>query len=114
MHEECLKIMRGARTLLHLAIHGKNHESDKKRFSYFIENSLDPFLLEDRRKMDTRSWFAGICKECGFNVVVTQPKNIDTVPDNDYWWYCSNKECKNHEKGEETGDMQIPDWVGSK
>lgn len=59
---------------------------------------------------DERSWFTGICKDCGFNVVVTQPDE-KTHPTDDYWWYCSNKKCKNHVEGEHTGDMQKPKWV---
>lgn len=59
---------------------------------------------------DSGSWFAGICKECGSNVVITQP-NAKEYPHDDYWWYCSNKECHNHQPGEHTGDMEKPDWV---
>ena len=47
------------------------------------------------------SWFTGTCRDCGYNVVVTQA--IEKYMD--YWWYCSNKECKNHIYGEQTGDM---------
>lgn len=60
--------------------------------------------------MDSRSWFSGTCKACGYNVVVTQPDVIN-FPYADYWWYCSNKKCKNHELGEHTGDMDFPEWV---
>ena len=60
--------------------------------------------------MNGRSWFRGICKVCGFNVVVTQPDTLKH-PDKDYWWYCSNKKCINHEVGEHTGDMGFPDWI---
>jgi hypothetical protein len=56
------------------------------------------------------SWFSGICKECGYNVVVTQPDS-QAFPIDDYWWYCSNKKCEKHIKGEHTGDMEIPEWV---
>ena len=56
---------------------------------------------------DQSSWFAGTCKKCGYNVVVTQPTDKFC----DYWWYCSNKLCENHTIGEQTGDMEIPDWV---
>jgi len=56
---------------------------------------------------ETSSWFAGICT-CGYKVVVTQPS---VKSDMDYWWYCSNKECANHNPGEETGDMEHPIWV---
>jgi len=56
------------------------------------------------------SWFTGICKDCGFNVVITQPDE-DRFPTDDYWWYCSNKSCKNHEEGEHTGDDETPSWV---
>jgi hypothetical protein len=55
----------------------------------------------------TVSWFSGYCKDCGYPIVVTQTGNDDF----DYWWYCSNKLCKNHEKGEQTGDMDVPSWV---
>lgn len=60
------------------------------------------------KNLDERSWFRGKCKDCGFNIVVTQPDpNICA----DYWWYCSNKKCKNHIKGEHTGDMQKPSFL---
>ena len=59
---------------------------------------------------DTRSWFTGTCRDCGYNVVVTQP-HAEVFPDMDYWWYCSNKRCKHHSTGEHTGDMETPDWV---
>ena len=49
---------------------------------------------------DTRSWFCGICNDCGFNLIVTQGRKWD------YWWYCSNKECKNHHPGEDLSDQQ--------
>jgi len=69
------------------------------------------------------SWFAGICQDCRFNVVVTQPYSGEIIYDyltakklgvntmSDYWWYCSNKECKNHIVATHTGDMEHPDWV---
>jgi len=57
---------------------------------------------------DSRSWFASQCVcECGYNVVVTQPSPESGM---DCWWYCSNKLCKNH-VGEQTGDMEKPDWL---
>jgi hypothetical protein len=59
---------------------------------------------------DQRSWFAGTCTDCGYNVVVTQP-DPEIDPCADYWWYCSNKKCKNHAQGQHTGDMENPDWV---
>lgn len=59
---------------------------------------------------DSRSWFSGICKKCGFNVVVTQP-NIEIEPTADYFWYCSNKKCIKHLEGEHTGDMETPTFV---
>ena len=56
------------------------------------------------------SWFAGLCNKCNYNVVITQPdETIDRYAD--YWWYCSNKKCEHHEKGEHTGDMEKPEWV---
>ena len=66
--------------------------------------------LEEKSKLDVRSWFRSICKDCGCNVIVTQP-DVENFPTDDYWWYCSNKKCKNHEKGEHTGDMESPEWV---
>ena len=57
--------------------------------------------------MGSQSWFAKYseCLDCGYPVVVTQS------PTTDYWWYCSNKMCKNHQ-GIELGDMEgAPDWV---
>ena len=58
----------------------------------------------------TDTWFAGICKDCGNNVVVTQP-DAENHPHDDYWWYCSNKKCDHHHPGEHTGDMEKPVWV---
>lgn len=60
--------------------------------------------------MNNLSWFTGVCSLCGFNVVVTQP-DWKNHPHDDYWWYCSNKECSNHKDGEHTGDMDVPNWV---
>ncbi len=56
------------------------------------------------------SWFTGICKICGFPVVVTQP-DWEKYPTDDYWWYCSNKKCEFHKEGKHTGDMEQPEWV---
>ena len=65
--------------------------------------------LEARRVMfDSRSWFAKNSRcVCGYNIIVTQPSDGSGM---DYWWYCSNKKCEHH-SGEETGDMDCPDWV---
>lgn len=52
-----------------------------------------------------KSWMRGSCKECGYNVVVAQP-----MPDSAFFWYCSNKLCKNH-KGENTINKEIPEFV---
>lgn len=60
--------------------------------------------------MSASSWFKGICIDCGYNVIVTQP-DTKRFPDCDYWWYCSNKKCKNHKIGEHTGDTEKPKWV---
>ena len=60
--------------------------------------------------MDTKnkhsSWMCDDlgCTDCGYPIVVTQSEKAD------YYWYCSNKYCNNH-KGEETGDMERPEWV---
>jgi hypothetical protein len=64
-------------------------------------------------KKATTSWFSGICKKCGFNIVVTQP-NIRTNPTDDYFWYCSNKACVKHVEGVHTGDTEVPEWVDNK
>ena len=53
------------------------------------------------------SWLEGVCRWCGFPVVGTQP----TKKYCDYWWYCSNKKCKMHKKGEQLSDTEIPNWV---
>jgi hypothetical protein len=57
----------------------------------------------------TSSWFSGQCKECGFPVIYTQPPDNDN--ENDYQWYCSCPECKNHVNKKLTGDMERPDFV---
>lgn len=51
--------------------------------------------------MDSRSWIVkhSECKDCGYNLIITQSKQ------HDYFWYCSNKYCKNH-SGEELGDQE--------
>lgn len=59
---------------------------------------------------DTSSWFTGLCVECGYPVVVTQP-NMKTHPTDDYRWYCSNPDCIRHIHKEHTGDMENPEWV---
>lgn len=59
--------------------------------------------------MNTKSWFDGQCCDCGFNVIITQP-DVVNFPISDYWWYCSNKLCKNH-IGDHTGDLEKPSWV---
>lgn len=58
----------------------------------------------------TSSWFDGICKECGYRVIITQPDD-KSFPAKDHWWYCSNKKCKNHHPGTHTGDQEQPSWV---
>lgn len=60
--------------------------------------------------METTSWFTGNCKDCKYNVIVTQPDSI-RFPFCDYWWYCSNKKCHNHQEGTHTGDLEVPKWV---
>jgi hypothetical protein len=60
--------------------------------------------------MNTESWFDGQCKDCGYNLVITQP----TEEWKDYWWYCSNKECPHHHPGEQTGDMEFPTFLDEK
>ena len=56
------------------------------------------------------SWFAGLCRLCGYKVIVTQP-DVKRFPTKDYWWYCSNKRCEKHREGQHTGDMEHPYWV---
>ena len=54
--------------------------------------------------MINQSWWNRYpCMNCGYNVVVTQAIRIDC----DYWYYCSNKTCKNHDPGEQLGDMEV-------
>ncbi|TDX48284.1 hypothetical protein [Orenia marismortui] len=60
--------------------------------------------------MSSKSWIAGECKKCGYEVVVTQPDS-ENYPYDDYWWYCSNKDCSFHKQGEHTGDMEVPTWI---
>lgn len=52
------------------------------------------------------SWFSGICKKCGFEVVVSQSINAD------YVWYCSNKACSNHNGTDLLDSDGRPEWVG--
>lgn len=61
----------------------------------------------------TSSWLSGVCVDCNFPIVVTQP-DIDNFPVSDYWWYCSNKKCTNHLIGEHTGDMEVPKFYKEK
>lgn len=58
------------------------------------------------------SWSSSnrICKKCNYPVVVTQP-DVQNHPGCDYHWYCSNKQCFNHDPGEHTGDMECPEWT---
>ena len=41
-----------------------------------------------------------VCKDCDSNIIVCQPRDLY-----DYWYYCSNKMCKNHWLGEELDDQ---------
>lgn len=64
-------------------------------------------LLEGIKKFKPpreTTWFfkSTVCKDCDSNIVVCQAH-----PPNDYWYYCSNKMCKNHHLGEELGDQEI-------
>ena len=85
---------------------------------FILDNNKDGdwnVVVDDIRertvnKMDSRSWFRGICKQCGYNVIVTQP-DLARHPDTDLRWYCSNKKCYNHEDGEHTLDVETPTWV---
>lgn len=56
------------------------------------------------------SWFSSryVCGACGYPIVVTQ------APDADYWYYCSNKLCKNHGGVQLFDDDDLPDWTVSK
>ena len=59
------------------------------------------------------TWFYGLkeailCKDCGYKIIVTVPATEETC---DYWWYCSNKGCKNHHPGEQTGDQEEPSFL---
>lgn len=56
----------------------------------------------------TASWLSGLCTDCGYPIVVTQSRDMD------YWWYCSNKECKNHDPGEQTPDCESPTFYINK
>lgn len=53
------------------------------------------------------AWFTGTCASCGAPVVVTGSQKDGE----DYLWYCSNKTCAHHNPGDDTGDMESPDWV---
>ena len=72
---------------------------------YYLKSLAE--VGEIKMNKSVLSWFKGLCKECGFNVVVTQPNPHSKM---DYFWYCSNRWCDNH-KGEHTGDMETPAWV---
>lgn len=71
--------------------------------------ALEPDNSEDKDN-ELSSWFAGICRACGYKVIITQPDS-ERCPGNDYWWYCSNKKCRYHEHGTHTGDMERPEWT---
>lgn len=51
---------------------------------------------------NSRSWIVSfaVCKDCGSNLIICQS------PKADYWWYCSDKLCENHNPGEQLGDME--------
>lgn len=53
----------------------------------------------------TDSWFNGICKDCKSNIVVCQSK------EKDYFYYCSQKRCKNHEGVELYDDDEYPEFL---
>jgi len=81
---------------------------------WVVINHVIKFFIINIEKGDMKqsksSWFLGICKICGYNVVVTQP-DYDRYPYEDYWWYCSNKQCVNHKEGEHTQRKEVPNWV---
>ena len=42
------------------------------------------------------------CEFCGYPIVVTQAVEQYC----DYWFYCANPECPNHNPGEQLGDTE--------
>lgn len=55
-----------------------------------------------------RTWIVDgcVCKDCDSNLIICQPRILSSHDLYDYWWYCSNKMCKNHWLGEELGDQE--------
>lgn len=54
------------------------------------------------------SWLAksSICSKCKDVLVVSERTTFSYC---DYWWYCSNKTCENH-NGEQLGDQEAPSF----
>lgn len=67
---------------------------------YEIERVKLEKQIERLTPNSTSTWFGGSCTACGANLVVCQANSAD------YWWYCSQKGCKNHDPGEQLGDME--------
>ena len=57
------------------------------------------------KKLATDSWFEGLCKNCHSNVVVCQSSTKD------YFYYCSQKRCKNHDGVEIYYYEDVPDFI---
>ena len=55
-------------------------------------------------RLNSSSWIVklAVCRDCEYNLIVTEATNRYA----DYWWYCSNKCCQNHEPGEQLGDQE--------
>ena len=82
-------------------------------WKYIIDNDKDGVWhvviepVQDRivNKKDSRSWFMGTCKNCGYNVVVNYPEDRYR-----HQWNCSNDLCKFH-CYEDTMGKEVPSWV---
>ena len=57
-----------------------------------------------------KAWLKGVCRKCGFPVVVTDASNFLEDSKKDYFWYCANKVCRNS-FGESAFDTEEPSWV---
>jgi hypothetical protein len=89
---------------------GQDEFRDHERFHFtYLATAAIRKQLKAERVAKT-SWFTGLCGNCNYNIVVTQPDHLN-FPTDDYWWYCSNKKCKHHEVGEHTGDQDYPEWA---
>lgn len=75
-----------------------------------VGSSSELFAELEVKPKESSTWFRGFCNSCGSKLVVCQT-DCSLQEYSDYWWYCSQKGCENHDPGEQTGDMEEPSFL---